>query len=210
MKHDFQEDLALTKGDGQNRDTAILIALIPGAVSALPASTAADKNGIDYVVTLRRGAQIFVDSKTRRIGCSKYWSKDPTGLLVPELALEKWSVMPGGKYSIHKDRSKVGWTLCTRKKTDFILYVFDPSDSKDVFLFSFQLLRLAFLAQGAAWFSTYKHESQDNGKWESESVFVPAPVVQTAVALVSQATVIEYVPPIAKLAHAYEWKDSTS
>lgn len=181
MPCNFQDDLALSKGPCQNRDAEILMAMIPRAISVSQSSLAADKNGVDYIVTLTRGAVLYVDAKTRRPGASKYWQESPDGQLVPDIALEKWSVKPS-----HGKKGKVGWTLCTQKKTDLVLYTFDPSDTPSAFLFSFQLLRMAFHKNLKEWFITYKHAPQDNVSWESEAVFVPVPVVQAAVVMVAE------------------------
>lgn len=186
---DFQEDLAITRGPTRSREEKALLSMIPHAVHVAPASEAADRNGVDYIVTLRRGGIILVDAKTRRQGCRRFWNTMPNGEVVPDLALEKWSVMPGGFYRTPPERAKVGWTLCTAKKTDMILYTFDPIDSRQCFLFSFQLLRIAFSRNCSGWFKQYKTDVQDSGSWQSEAVLVPAPVVQSAVALSSEAVI---------------------
>ncbi len=59
-----------------------------------------DKHGVDYIATLRKGAEVYVDAKTRRAGCSRWWRNGE------EVAIEKWSIMPGGKYSIPENRKK--------------------------------------------------------------------------------------------------------
>jgi hypothetical protein len=172
--HVFEKCLAFSKGRSQASDCATLLAMIAGATGCRATSVAEDKNGNDYVVTLRHGSEILVDAKTRTAGCSRYWRNGE-----PELALEIWSVCPGGKYEITE--GKVGWTRCERKQTDFILFTFDPADCGDVFLISYQLLRIAFIRRGWGWMKQFKVDVQDSGRWQSEAVFVPVGAVQTAV-----------------------------
>jgi hypothetical protein len=188
MQYDMQDNLVFSKGAAQNSDTATLMAMIPGCVGVSEAMEAADRNGVDYIATLRRGARIFIDAKARRRGCSKFWRKLSNGKPEPEVALEKWSVLPGGKY--RKKEGRVGWTLCEAKQTDLILYTFDHEDCRDVFIFPFQLLRIAFKANIAAWYSTCKVDVQDSGRWQSEAVFVPVGLVFSAIRRVSQSTVM--------------------
>jgi hypothetical protein len=188
VTYDMQDNLVFSKGALQTSDTATLMEMISGCHKVEPGLEASDRNGIDYIATLRKGARIFIDAKTRRKGCSKFWTRDTNGRRQPEVALEYWSVMPGGKYG--KRMGKVGWTLCETKQTDLILYTFDPEDSRDVFLFSFQLLRMSFRRNCKDWMSSHKVDVQDSGTWQSQAVFVPVSVVFDSVRLVSQATAI--------------------
>lgn len=180
MTHDFDKYLDWSKGSLGPEDRATIAAMVPGCISVEPSSELLDKAGVDWVATLRRGAQVLIDCKSRRPGCSRYWRQGP------ELALETWSVCPGGKFGIEKSKSKVGWTLCERKTVDLILFKFDPSDCRDVFLVCFQLLRIAFRNHHADWTGRFKVDTQDNGRFESRAVFVPADVVLQAIDLASR------------------------
>jgi hypothetical protein len=188
MTCSLQDDLVFSRGEIQNTDAETIKAMIHGCVSVSQAHEATDRNGIDYIATLRRGARVFIDAKTRRSGCSKFWMADQSGKPIPEVALEKWSVMPGGRY--RKRDGKVGWTLCEQKQTDFILYTFDRADSREVFLFAFQLLRIAFRRNIDLWFERFKNDIQDSGTWQSQAVFVPVDLVMDAVRSCSHATVV--------------------
>jgi len=203
MSYDMQDNLVFSKGAAQNTDTATIQAMIPGCVSVDAAMEAADRNGVDYIATLRKGARIFIDAKTRRRGCSKYWRKMADGRHEPEVALEKWSVLPGGKYA--KSDGKVGWTLCEQKQTDLILYTFDHEDCRDVFLFPFQLLRIAFKKNIEQWYRTCKVDVQDSGSWQSEAVFVPVTLVFIAIRDISQATVIQSVNGAVELQYKFNY-----
>lgn len=186
MMYDMQDMLAFSKGEALNTDTETLKAMLPGCISVEISTESTDRNGIDYIATLRKGARIFIDAKTRSQGCSRFWKVDANGLKHPEIALELWSVKPNGKYK--RTEGKVGWTLCEKKQTDMILYTFDETDCRDVFLFSFQLLRMVFRRNCKEWMETFKVDVQDSGKWESQAVFIPVSVVFDAIRLASQAT----------------------
>jgi hypothetical protein len=166
MTYSFDERLMFSKGARQGSDLETIAAILDGCVSVSVASVEMDKLGVDYIATLRKGAQVLIDAKTREKGCSRYWRGQP------ELAIEIWSVMPGGKYGL--TCGKTGWTLDEAKITDAILYTFDPSDSETVFLLPFQHLRLAARRNVNRWASRYKVDIQDNRSWESQAVFVPA------------------------------------
>ena len=171
--YSFTERLQFSKGARQDTDAATILSLLDGCVSVESASVALDKQGVDYVATLRRGSEVFIDAKSRERGCSRFWNGNP------ELAIERWSVMPGGKYS--QASPKTGWTLDEAKKTDMILYTFDPSDCDIAFLFPFQSLRIAARRNITEWERRFKVDVQDSGSWQSQAVFVPAPDVITAV-----------------------------
>ena len=202
---DFMHNLAFSKGISQQSDMLTLQKMIVGCVSCRKTTTEEDKDGNDYVVTLRKGTEVKVDAKTRRPGCSRYWGS------CPELALELWSVRPGGKYHVPAGKEKAGWTLDESKETDLMLFTFHPEDSLDVYLVSFQLLRLAFLRFFTAWCGSvngtkrgrYRREIQETNRenccWESECVFVPVTVVFAAIEDVMQGKLI-----LPETAHAGE------
>lgn len=173
--HSFVAKLQYSRGQRETNDIETLRALIPGCVSVVKTDAKTDRLGVDYIATLRKGTEILIDAKTRDAGASRYWS---TG---PELALEIWSVMPGGKYRTPDGQSKVGWTLAEDKQTDMIFYTFHPSDSTETFLIPFQHLRMAFRQSWPMWSKVYRRKTQDSFKWQSESIFVPANVVLRAI-----------------------------
>ena len=181
MIHDFDTKFQWSKGQAQQDDIHTLLSMIIGSLSVHPCPPAEDRNGNDYCATLRRGATILIDAKNRAPGCSRYWRNGE-----PELALEFWSVMPDGKY--HVTHPKTGWTLCEKKLTDLIFFKFAPQDSKQVFLVSYQLLRIAFRRNAARWKHQFKVDIQDSGRWQSEAVFVPANEVLSAISAVSVAS----------------------
>lgn len=181
--YDFSDQLQFSKGARCDRDIDTIMAILPGCIHVREASTELDKKGVDYVATLRGGAEVLIDAKTRAAGCSKYWRAHP------ELAIERWSVMPGGKYGTPDDRAKAGWSLDEAKITDMILYVWDVEDCETAFLIPFQTLRIATRQNCHKWFKRFKSDVQDSGSWQSEAVFVPAPEVIRALSRAQQFTI---------------------
>jgi hypothetical protein len=174
--YDFQDRLKFSQGARCSTDTETILRLLDGCASVTENVTEGNDNGIDYIAKLRRGAAVYIDAKTREKGCSKYWRGGK-----PELAIELWSVMPGGKYNTPKERARTGWTLDESKVTDMILYTFAPADCPTAFLLPFQSLRIAARRGVKEWMRKYKTDIQTSGGWQSQAVFVPAEVVVAAV-----------------------------
>ena len=184
MKYDFQERLAFSQGARCSSDIDTIMMLLDGCESVTENISNGNDNGIDYIATLRKGAVINIDAKTRERGCSKYWRKG-----IPELAIEKWSVMPGGIYGIDERRAKAGWTIDESKQTHMILYTFDPSDSDAAFLLPFHHLRMAARRMLPHWMNRFKVDVQNSGSWQSQAVFVPAYEVLLAIETTYSATI---------------------
>ncbi len=184
--YDFQTQLDFSRGVREVSDMDTLRAMIPGCVSVLKTHEEMDRQGVDYIARLRKGDELLIDAKTRIRECSKYWKSEP------EVALEIWSVRPGGKYQTPQNRGKTGWTLSESKHVDLILYTFDPFDCDDVFLVSFPLLRMAFQRHYRQWTKPmneggFKRGIQDSFHWESECIFVPIGVVHQGISAASTA-----------------------
>lgn len=124
--YDFDERLAFSQGRRQQTDMDTIKSMIPGCADIQIAPEALDRQGVDYVATLRRQAKILIDAKTRDAGCSKWWKDQP------ELALEDWSVLPE-----NGSIGKAGWTLDESKLTDLVLFTFCPEDTSTCYLISF-------------------------------------------------------------------------
>lgn len=165
MIYGFDERLAFSKGAKQKSDIQTIMSLFAGCVAVAESTPDLDKIGVDYIATLRGGAEVFIDVKTRSKGCSRYWSGSP------EVAIELWSVMPGGKYKTAS--GKAGWTVDESKVTDLVLYTFDEEDCTTAYLFPYQHLRIAARGMITQWIAQYKVDIQDSGGWESQAVFVP-------------------------------------
>lgn len=169
--YDFAERLAFSRTIASEPPECVLRRAFDGVVSVDPADIALDKSGVDFVVTLRRGATIGVDLKAREAGCSRFWNDGP------ELALETWSVCP-----TDDGAGRPGWTLDEAKATDYTMHTFDSADSMEVFVLPFQQLRTAFRRNLSDWRVSYRVARQSSGRWQSECVFVPARVVMEAIA----------------------------
>lgn len=178
MTYDFDERLLWSKGRRQGSDIDTLRAMFPTCLSVTKTSEAEDRAGTDYVIELRRGARLKVDAKARDKGCRQYWKAGP------EVALEVWSVKPGGKYGIRKPA--VGWTLDESKEIDLILFTFDPADHQFAYVRPLPLLRETFRRNYSDWRMSYKSDTQDSYRWESECVFVPLVVVDMAIEAMSR------------------------
>ena len=163
----FKERLAFSKGCAGSNDAETIQRLLPGCINVIQAHEDLDKTGVDFVAHLRRGSKVNIDVKRRDLGVSKYWTGEP------ELTLEQWSVVPS-----NTKQGVAGWTLDESKATDYILYVFHPADCRDAYLIPFQLLRMAFRRNNVTWRNAYRiGRCSTYGRYETESVFVPASVV---------------------------------
>lgn len=189
MIHSFEQKKAESKSPQQQRvDKATIRLFFPDVVEVTKTNVNVDRTGVDYKATLRRGAVLLIDAKSRKPGCSRFWEYGP------ELAIEKWSVKPGGKYETPEDDKKAGWALCESTNVDLILYTFDPSDTKESFLLPFQHLRMALRMFWDEWHALYplttqESENEDGKRWESEALLVPAYVVLEAIRRVSRLSV---------------------
>lgn len=168
-EYDFQKQLEFSQGIVQRTAEETIKTMLCGCVSVSKANIILDKSGIDYIATLRGGATVGIDHKARAAGCKKHWRQGP------ELALEKWSVVP----SENCPTGKPGWTLDESKATDYTLHTFAIEDTFVAYLLPFQLLRVAFRRRINQWWKSFRHElqistRQGSGGWRSECIFVPA------------------------------------
>ena len=73
MTHDFEQKLSFTLGEKERIDIEMLKNAINGCENVIKTDADIDKTGIDYIATLRNGATINIDAKSREKGASKYW-----------------------------------------------------------------------------------------------------------------------------------------
>jgi len=188
-EYDFADRLAFSQGQSENTHPETIRRLIAGCVNVEKAPLEYDKRGIDFVATLRKGATLNIDIKAREFGCSKYWRRDnKTGSVIPDLALEIWSVVPE-----RNSKGAVGWSLDESKLTDYTLHIYDPKDCQAAFLMPFQLLRMSFRKNFQKWTRRYRVARQSSGSWKSECVFVPSTVVVAAITSEIQVQIEEAV-----------------
>jgi hypothetical protein len=185
MNYGFSERLNFSRGIREKTDIETLKVMIVGSASIEKTDEKTDRAGIDYIARLRSGAEVLIDAKARDKGASRFWKYGP------EVALEIWS---------DKGRKVTGWTLNESKNTDLILFTFDPSDTLECWLVSFQLLRIAFRNNITKWYSEYKTAIQTSGyngrSWKSECVFVPIAQVEFSINEASRGELV--VPPRTK------------
>ena len=175
MVHGFSTKFEFSIGQNEIFDINLIKPTILGCVNVEKTKQLEDRKGVDYKALLRGGAIINIDAKRREPGASKYWRYGD-----PELALEKWSVVPCETCP----NGKTGWTLSETSPVDMILYTFDKQDTSKFYLFPFQHLRMAFIANHKKWKAIYPYKQQKseennrfNLQWKSEAMFVPASVV---------------------------------
>jgi len=172
----FKDMLEMSLGTRKESDIETIKDLLYGCVSVVATDNNGNDEGIDFIATLRPGTEVFIDVKTRAEGCSKYWKNGE-----PELAIETWSVIKGGRYKTPKYRAKPGWTYDESKKTDMVLYTFAETDTDKVYLLPFQSLRLAAINNYHNWIATHKVDIQTSDNWQSQAIFVPSKVVVQAI-----------------------------
>lgn len=181
---DFYEDLATSKAQRQESDIDTLKSMFPTCAGIAKTSQAEDKAGTDYVITLRRGARLKVDAKSRNPGCRQFWKAGP------EVALEVWAVMPGGRFNTPHEKRKTGWTLDESKEIDLILFTFDPADHQFAYVRALPLLRETFRRNYGEWYAEYRHELQTTRMgslfYQSECLFVPLVIVDQAIEAMSR------------------------
>ena len=171
-KYSFDERLAFSNGIVGATCLDTIKAMMIGVDKIERSTLKDDKNGIDYWVTLRRGARVGIDHKARDSGCSRFWTNGE-----PELSLELWSVLPE-----NGNAGVVGWTLSETKNTDYTLHTFDKKDTDQCYLLPFQLLRMAFRSRCKDWMKMMRGPAiQNSGRWKSQCVFVPAFMVLDAI-----------------------------
>ncbi len=175
MNYDFNERLRFSQGERGNRDAEILKHAIPNCIKVRKTDVETDRKGVDYIATLKGGAEIGVDIKARDKGISKYWKNGKE-----DLVLEVWSICPD-----EKNEGKLGWTLSDKTNVDFILYTFDAADTNNYYLLPYQLLRMAFLSNKDKWlkeYSTKYSNTEHCGKsWRTQVVYIPVNVLLDAI-----------------------------
>ena len=163
--YSFQDRLAMSTGIAANNEVAeILVTCLPNINVVEKGQLSDDKRGVDYWAYRNGLSPLGVDCKIRELDPIQEYGSD-------DLALEIWSVI--GK--------KVGWTADLEKCCDYILWFFVPT--KRWVLIPFPMLQSVFLANKDTWLGLYRHarQSTDNGRWESECVFVPRLVIWRAI-----------------------------
>lgn len=159
--YDFKTKLQISR-TRESMDLEVLSRIFPNATDIRPGTEAEDRSGADFIVDMD-GTLVRVDVKAREPGCSKFWKANAEGDRIPEIAIELMSV---------NGRTK-GWALDWRKKTDFYLFTFDPSDHKYCYIVAADHIRLIAERYEDVLRREFKTAIQDSGGWQSECVFLP-------------------------------------
>ena len=170
---DFNFGAQLAMSDSlpaQNSIDAFIRENFSGVSEIKRASTADDKKGTDYWITLKSGKKYSVDVKIREEDFSRI---DKTQ---DDLALELWSVL----------YVKPGWTRDENKATDFVLWYW--IDTGRTCMVSFPFLCAAFKQNMGIWIGKYTDSvfeqvtvNPDQSEYVSQCIFVPRLVVLQAI-----------------------------
>jgi hypothetical protein len=160
---DFKRQLLMSQGHATNTDVHdILLAMLPGAVSARSGAPANDRRGVDWWVELATAHHLAVDVKVRE--------KDFAPRGDDDLALETWSVCPD-----EHERGVIGWTRDSSKRCDYVLWLWQ--DTGRYCLLPFLPLCKVFTTNWRDWRASFRHARQktvSRGRgYHSECVFVP-------------------------------------
>lgn len=162
---DFEADLDQSNGSSEEKMAMKALAqAFPGRF-VRKATVAEDMKGADFFVEVDN-VEIAIDVKFRKHDCRDFGKND--------VCLEIWA---------NQKTKKLGWTRDDTKITDGVLWVWKSSGRWALYSFS----RLWFLFEGswADWRRSFGSDRQrsrgKHGKrWKSESVFVPAHKIETA------------------------------
>lgn len=134
--YDFDRQLGLSHGNGRDHESSLMLS-IPHAAAVSKSSEEDDRQGTDYWVTTTSGHRLSVDLKWN--------SRDPIESFGADtLLIEWWSAVEFGAK---------GWTVDPTKRTDYVLYWFQPTSRYA--LVPFPLLYAASVANCEAWQFTY-------------------------------------------------------
>lgn len=164
------------------RDLEILKQYFPNS-RIIPGTKEQDRRGIDWVVMTQDNREIYIDTKTRTHRGSEL---SCLGKPYPEIILELWSIMPGGKYNTPIGRSRIGWSKDETKLTNYVLYTFHPDICTKHYLFRFKTLKHIVAIREALWRTKNDKKFKSNitiriisseKSWESECAYVPVNLI---------------------------------
>lgn len=177
MTHDFRERLAFSEGialeAGLKRH---LLDSIPGAARIERATAQSDRGGTDYWIVREALPPVSVDFKHRAF--------DPIDRFgVDDACIETTSVYCGPPEPPWHDRfrSKIGWTLDRRKRTDLVVYTWPQDGGRRRFwVLYFPHLCRAASEHWREWALEYGERPAKNAGYLTLSVFVPRSVIARA------------------------------
>lgn len=110
------------------------------------------KQGVDKILTLTNGKQIYIDEKARDVDYGDF-------------LLEEYSV---------EESKTVGW-LGRDKLTDYVVYVVKPA--RRAYFLPFLLLQRAWCRYYGEWAKQYRVPSADNGAYHTSNLAIPKRVL---------------------------------
>ena len=168
MTNIFEQNLKWSNGQAKD-DIALLRSYYSEAAQIQRADESLDKKGVDYVVTLQSGKNIYIDVKRRVAGSSIYWKNKSD----PELAIE-----------IESNEHKTGWLFNLDYLTDKVLYIFDKADSDTTVLMDYRKLRTITTELKDFWSKTFGEKTQKNSNagnyYQSKCLFIPVSELKRA------------------------------
>ncbi len=168
-QYSFKERIGFSRGVSKTGNIRkILLDNIPGAFSISLATPEEDRLGTDFWAQRSNLSSLSIDLKARET--------DPLSFALPkdDLALETYSNVA---------KKTKGWTRDEHKRTDYILWLFQPTGRW--VLVPFPMLCCVFSEKWMEWRKQYQTDLQksthNNETWYSECVFVPRVVVWQAI-----------------------------
>jgi len=152
---EFNTQLRWSNGICNEGIKKILMAQFPNSLDIEKSTTEEDRNGTDWWIVRKDLPSLSVDVKIRS---RDYWEDKNRDERFDDLCLETWSVCnpTAGNYG------KPGWTRDPKKRTDYILYYWQPTGR--FCLLSFYPLCSVFMSKWKEWRDDYGGGIFSNGK----------------------------------------------
>lgn len=168
--HDFYERLAFSEGVTDSPDLICAIAnMVQGATGVIRASEEDDRNGTDYWIT-RCGdlPAISVDVKRRSFCPREKFGSD-------DACIETTSIYKGPqeKPFLDKYRARPGWSIDSKKRTDFIAYTWPHDCGERFWIIPFVPLCRAATINWRAWAVEYGERPAVNNSYLTLSIYPP-------------------------------------
>lgn len=176
--HDFKERLKFSQGIELSGDVLKYISrIVPRNTGVRKATVLEDKSGTDYWIERVGNPPISIDVKHRGFCPIEKFGSD-------DACIETTSVYKGAGPPWDEEerlKSKVGWTLDTTKRTDFIVYTWPKNKGVRFWVVPFLPLCAAARRNWRAWARKYEERSAKNNGYRTPSVYPPRQVIAKAI-----------------------------
>lgn len=180
--HEFKERFEFSEGIELEPELLEKIAdVIPNSTGVERSKLADDKNGTDYWINRADNLpSISIDVKHRSFCPRQRFKSD-------DACIETTSVYKGrhirGQICYPWERTKIGWTLDIKKRTDYIVYTW-PTDSDGLryWIVPFHPLCAASMKHWFEWAEKYGERAAPNRGYVTLSVYPPRAVIAQAMA----------------------------